>query len=158
MILNTLITFCQRSRSLFCVFGGLTCQKKKKFNKQHSFTFSRTIFEEQIRFWRLLKLNQSKKLRTYLHFLLCIIDQCVVIHTGLHLKTCEHILLDVALFQAVCLEQQESSPSLAPHCQVPSLWSTTQPSEPSTLPEQAGLSLEAWVPWACQLLWLPTLS
>uniref|UniRef100_A0A4W6CZP6 Bromodomain adjacent to zinc finger domain 2B n=1 Tax=Lates calcarifer TaxID=8187 RepID=A0A4W6CZP6_LATCA len=31
------------------------------------------------------------------------------------------------------MEQQESSPSLAPHCQVPSLWSTTQPSEPSTL-------------------------
>uniref|UniRef100_A0A8C6LF13 Bromodomain adjacent to zinc finger domain 2B n=1 Tax=Nothobranchius furzeri TaxID=105023 RepID=A0A8C6LF13_NOTFU len=47
---------------------------------------------------------------------------------------------------AVCLEQLESSPSLALHCQVPSLWSTTQPSEPSTLPERAGLSLEAWAP------------
>lgn len=56
------------------------------------------------------------------------------------------------------MEQEESSPLLALHCQVPSLWSTTQPSEPSTLPGQAGPSSEVWVPWACQLRWLPTLS
>lgn len=47
---------------------------------------------------------------------------------------------------------------MALHCQVPSLWSTTQPSEPSTLPGQAGPSSEVWVPWACRLRWLPTLS
>lgn len=51
-----------------------------------------------------------------------------------------------------------SSPLLALHCQVPSHWSTTQPSEPSTLPGQAGPSSEVWVPWACQLRWPPTLS
>lgn len=83
-------------------------------------------------------------------------NKTLIYHTIL--KKYEHVLMNMAAFQAVCLEPQESSPLLAPRCQVPSLSSTTQPSEPSTLLEQAGLSLEAWVPWACQLLWLPTLS
>lgn len=158
---NATCDFNNEPCSLFTVTEAGLCFVLEDFAERlkcHKFSFCWT--------WkrRDCVLIKTESLKSWIHISTCcrcIIAQCLVTTTicfGLRLKTFEHVLLGLDLSQAVCLEQQESSPSLAPHCQVPSLWSTTQPSEPSTLPEQAGLNLEVWVPWACQLLWLPTPS